>query len=1197
MKRRTMRETAHFIMADGVVACSGPTEVKRGHQSKYRWGRDRREGVPMARTAIILAALFCACPAARAQQIIWQIGAPGAGYTQFAIARDFGAYIARFPRDVRYAIGQSRPERDWPYIQPGPTDVWAGGRPHAFSIDFNLPAVPAGACRLTVRAANPHYAAPPLLQVDINGRKQYRFQLPIGGSDAALTDPAACKPAAVSLPFPSTHLKAGSNRITLTTVSGSWMLYDSVQLESGLSLPNGPVIADVQAQSTMLFRRLGGALKQAIRVAFNNVGIEGTVQARVEGGRDAAQQYAVLPGANTLFLLVNPVERAGQLRISLRSGGQEKQVELQARPERRWRLYVGPSSHTDIGYTDLQERVFDRHVQNTTRALEACGRNADFKWNLEVSFQAYLLARRDPQAFADLLNRARQGRIGVPGFYLNMLTGLCTGEEMAQMLGRAQTLARANGFKVESANLSDVPTSVGTIPMLLRQAGIRYFAEAVNEYRAPLFRHADSRLRQSPFWWESPDGSRVLAVFTEGYAQASGLGLANSTAEVARILPDWIRRFDRADYPSDAVYAYGAFSDNQPLDPRYGDVAREWNREWEYPKIIVSRVDEFFRYVEGKYGRSLPVFRGDLGSFWEDGAASSARETAIVRRAKERLSAAERWHALASIYGGNGSFPAWAVTSAWTDALFYDEHTWGAWCSTSQPDSEQTKQQWEYKSNYAYRAARKTDRVWDSSLAEAARVVRSRREVPAPAGGRRFVVLNQHSWTRDLIASASAPAGAGPWRVRDSAGTTIPIQRSGERLLFRAQSVPGLGFRAYTLESGTSAVGEGILQPGADSFSWTGKRLQLKIDQATGAIASLVDSQTGREWVDSPSGYGLNQFVYLLGGNGTRMIAADAAEPKYQTFTHTRATVKLVEDGPVRAVLLIEREGEGAPPVATYLILSNGGTLDFVNVIHKAPTLEREGAYFAFPLRMEKPEAARSYLDLPYGVIEADREQLPGACREWYSVNTFAALSDGLSTAVLATPQAPLITIGDLFRGQWRAKLEKPGGPLFGYALNNYWDTNYCASQGGYLVFAYSLRLRSGPFDPAAATRFGWDRLATMCNPASADDPLATGLTEAVPVSGSSRHEGSLLRLSAGPGVVGGITRDGDRMLVRLYNPSSASVKQALVLPGLRITSAEMTDLVGAGRGRAAISPDGSVAVPVPARSIATVALRTTPKR
>jgi hypothetical protein len=1124
--------------------------------------------------------------------VLWQIGEADGNYGELALAGRHYEYPRLFPGDVQFRVGQSDPGRDWSYVHPGPADAWAGFRQHPFRILFRLEQVPAGVCRMTLHLVNTHYSALPVLEVRINDRYSCRFRLPAGGGDASLTDPNSGRKRMLSFLFSREHLQAGENTVTLTVVEGSWLLYDALALEAGLALPESPNVNDLAAETTMLFRRVNGSLKQVVRVRLNNAGLEGEVETGIQEFGDCTQRVVLKPGENTFILLIPPLEQPRRLRLFVRAAAGEWKTEFEGRPERRWKVFIAPSSHTDIGYTDWQERVFLRHNENTMLACRACEENPRFKWNLEVAYQAFLFRQKHPLLFRQkLVPRIREGRIGLQGLYLNMLTGLCSGEEMVQVLSRAQSLARSYGLgAVRSANLTDVPTAVGTLPMLLTQAGLRYFAEAVNLYHAPVFSHADPRLVQSPFWWEGLDGSRVLAILTNSYGYVQRLGLTGTLEEVEEKILSYLREFAGHDYPCDAVYAYGGFFDNEILNPRYAEVIAQWNSQWEYPQIVLSTVDEFFRYVEQKFGKQLPVFRGDFGVYWEDGAASTAHETALVRWAKRRLESAERWFALTKAYQPACLFPAGDIYRAWEEVIFFDEHTWGAWCSVSEPESEQTRHQWEFKAAYAQRAAEKAQALERRAKQQLASMTQVKTTTP-PSLSKVVVVWNEFSWQRDIATEVTLPDATRPWRIRDvQTRRILPAQRRGRRLLFMAERVPPLGYASFLLEQAEPPPKTALLRQGRDEWTWEGAGWRLHFDPGTGAVVSLQQHSPGREWVNTRGGYGLNQFLYVLGSDGTRLIHPHLAEARFEVFTHNRTSIELVENGPMCAVLYLRRNGQKLPALDTWVTVWQDGRLEFLNVLHKDATLAKEAGYFAFPFLFANPRDIKGYVELPYGVLQVEEEQVPGGCREWYTTHSFIALSDGRATAHMATPHAPLVTFNDFFKGLWRGKLDALNGSVFAYVFNNYWDTNYRASQGGDMVFSFSLNLQESRFDPAQATRLGWEHLAEMSDPRR---PACVQAKEAdVQARLPDPPAQSLLRVDSldGSVLVGGITWGDGQLYIRLYNTSEKRVQARLKFARWSPREAWRADLVGRLQKKLSAHPAG-IEVSVPGRQVITLAV------
>src|ERR1022692_4188043 len=95
-------------------------------------------------------AQHAATPLASTVVKVFQIGTADGDYHEFALAGNYGAYAQTFPHDAEFVVGTSDPAKDWPWIQPGPADSWAGSRAHAFKITFGLSEVTAGYYRLVL---------------------------------------------------------------------------------------------------------------------------------------------------------------------------------------------------------------------------------------------------------------------------------------------------------------------------------------------------------------------------------------------------------------------------------------------------------------------------------------------------------------------------------------------------------------------------------------------------------------------------------------------------------------------------------------------------------------------------------------------------------------------------------------------------------------------------------------------------------------------------------------------------------------------------------------------------------------------------------------------------------------------------------------------------------------------------------------
>ena len=82
-------------------------------------------------------------------------------------------------------------------------------------------------------------------------------------------------------------------------------------------------------------------------------------------------------------------------------------------PAKRWTLYWLSSIHTDVGYTDLQERALEIHRRNLDAALAWTTTHRDFHFTAECALQVLsYLENRSPEASDALVQAIQSGKIG-----------------------------------------------------------------------------------------------------------------------------------------------------------------------------------------------------------------------------------------------------------------------------------------------------------------------------------------------------------------------------------------------------------------------------------------------------------------------------------------------------------------------------------------------------------------------------------------------------------------------------------------------------------------------------------------------------------------------------------------------------------------------------------------------------------------
>jgi alpha-mannosidase len=994
---------------------------------------------------------FRALPATEAAgTLLWQIGKPDRDDREFLLAPN---RYGEFREDGFFLVGRSDPKKDWPYVHPGPHDSWAGGRSHTFSIVFGLKEAPAqGECRLRLALVDTHRQAPPALTISVNDQG-FKQTTPGGaGDESVMGQPAKGKQHQLDVTFPARLLKAGANEIGITTRSGSWMLYDWVGLETppGLELAevSGTVVGSVQSAPVLVER--DGKQMQTINVVVRHFGGQLQGEAKVEGLPGAAVSIPLnlnAPGQSH-ELAVPAVEKETPVTVSIEAAGKKLATRsVTLKPVRRWVVYLLPHSHVDIGYTHVQTEVERAQWKYLETAMDTARKSAGnppgsrFKWNVEVlwAVDSYL-KQATPQKQQAFIDAVKAGQVGLEALYGNELTGLCRPEELLRLVGYGQQLAQRCGMPIESAMITDVPGYTWGIVPAFAQSGVKYFSIGPNG--GDRIGHTIAAWGDKPFWWIGPNGKdRVLVWMTgTGYYQVF---------QSPQKLLDYLGQLEAKDYPYDFVQVRHCLGDNGAPDVNFADKVKAWNDQHAYPKLVIATADEMFHDFEKRYGDKIPTARGDFTPYWEDGAASSARETALNRASADRLTQAETVFALFN----PKAYPADDFYQAWRNVILYDEHTWGAHNSISQPDHPFVKSQWAIKQAFALEADQQSRKLLDAANA-------SRGSAPeTPPGGKinAFDVINTtsaaHAYALVVVPKELSLTGDG-LAMSPTNNATLRSQRlSTGELVFRPCWGGYRAQRFYIVQGQPKDTSlEGVTAEGATlttSKSAVNQGLKLRVDEKTGGIASLV--YDGHEYVDTNSLTGLNDYFYLPGHDLKGV----------QRNGPVKISVK--EKGPLVASLLIESDAPGCHKLTREIRLhALRNYIEIINTVDKKAVRAKEGVHFGFGFNVP---GGTVRMDVPWGVVRPEEDQIPGACKNWFTVQRWVDISNPQRGVTWLTPDAPLVEIGGLTANLigslpdprvWMDKIG-PSQTIYSWAMNNHWHTNYRAEQDGPTVFRYFI--------------------------------------------------------------------------------------------------------------------------------------------
>lgn len=1028
---------------------------------------------------LFLAMIFSLVPAFGQTKTIWEIGK----FDQSA--REFRAV----PQDhLTYEAGKNDWAKDWPAEQRNGS---------TYEIQFDLPTVPQGVFQFKISAL---VSSPivPALRVKINGYQGTYYFHP---KPLYLGDQSYRSADVLTIDFPAKYLAKGNNRLILSLMVPksenqppltARLTYDALIVTNEPRAKFNAKTIHAEVTPTIFYQREAGRLTEVVDawLRFGQATPAGEATLAIDGQRYTAKIPASEGAGEQLLEFAVPQWQGTKLATLQVAAGVHKQFHLSLTAARKWTVFLVPHTHVDIGYTDYQGKVAEAQARTLDEAADLIKQYPDFRfatdgsWNLQQ-----FLGTRSTADQKRILDLIREDKLGLPAQYVNLLTGYASLETLYRSLYYSKDLSRQYGLPFNYANTTDVPAYTGSYPSVLASAGIRYWVVGANNDRAPVEAHEQWN-EKSPFWWEGPDGKKVLFWYSRGYSQMRTVfGFQPPLASVQGGLSLFLQPYSKPSYKPDAALIYGAQDENTDLHPDLATVATMWNQAYAYPKLQYATFADFFSYIEEHYGKELATYKGDLGPYWEDGIASDAYYAAIDRKNQSDVLSSETLSTVSHVVSADLHPPKPELDDAWKNIILFAEHTWTAGGSISQPDSEETVKQLAVKDNTAVQAKFELEDIANRSMSQLAHQI----HIPA----RTLVVFNALNWKRSALVEADLPPNVE--LVDLTTHETVPVEVLAKKegfvhVRFLASDLPSVGYKCFQFRHTSvpsSAGKDETANPVIEN-----KYYRIEVDPQTGSVKSVFDKDLKRELVDAASPYRFGQYLYVTGGDGmTRMIHPFKAFPVAQLVIHAASQGEYLgtEKTAWGSSIKLQSSDTNTPEINLEILLyNNEKKIEFRYTVQKTYTTAKEGVYFAFPVDVTAPKFAYA---TQQGIVDPSRDLFKGASLEWFNIQKWMAVSDSHATVAIVPIDASLASFGDINRGEWPEVFQPKTSTLFSYAMNNYWHTNYRAGQGGSFTFRYVMT-SADHLDSAALSRLGWESmeqptLDSVINQDKVGDPAA----------------------------------------------------------------------------------------------------------
>ncbi len=558
-----------------------------------------------------------------------------------------------------------------------------------------------------------------------------------------------------------------------------------------------------------------------------------------------------------------------------------------------------------------------------------------------------------------------------------------------------------------------------SLPSILAHAGVKGFStQKLNAVwqPAPKIGGPDSPEQTPegiPFnvgLWTGPDGKSIIAALNPGgygsnvYTDISKQPSGEAPITRRETEPNWVQRIDLdgkvtgvyADYKYIGTGDFGGATQEStvklleaivtqsntalPTPLRRGASAEESPSAPAGPEIKVgdgpvhimeAAADQLFKDITPAMSSRLPQFKGDLELINHSAGSltSQAYHKRWVLRNEALADAAEKASVAAAWMGGR-SYPQQRLNDAWMLALGGHFHDTAA--GTATPRS------YEFAWNDDVIVANQ----FAGTITSATQSIASGLDTEGP--GTPVVVFNPLNVEREDVVEADIklPGGVPKFvRVTDAAGKEIPSQVEGGKILFVA-SAPSVGYAVYHVQPAQRASSVPALKVTKSSVE--NARYLVKLNEG-GDVSSIYDKQLKKELLSAPMRLAISNDKPKIYPAWNMDFEQVEAAPR--SYVGGAASIRIVENGPVRVALEVTRKTEDSTFVQTVRLSAGdaGNRVEFGNAIDWKTLSANLKA--AFPLSASNPDATYNW---DIGTIQrpnAMERQFEVASHKWIDLD------------------------------------------------------------------------------------------------------------------------------------------------------------------------------------------------------------------
>ncbi len=334
----------------------------------------------------------------------------------------------------------------------------------------------------------------------------------------------------------------------------------------------------------------------------------------------------------------------------------------------QFKIHAVGNSHIDMAWLWPWTETVEV-VRNTFQSvLDLMREYPDFTFTMSSARTYEWIEEKYPEMFKQISERVREGRWEViGGMWVEPDLNMPDGESLTRQILVGKRYFQGH-FGVD-VKIGWNPDSFGYNaqgPQIYKKSGMDYFVA-----RKLLWAHEFTTFPYKLFWWQAPDGSRLLTYFPHDYAGGiEGPGMAKDLSVWApSIYGPTVK-----DSP-EIVRLYGVGDHGGGPTRVMLDSARALSSpDVVYPKFELGTATAFFKELDKKLpDLKVPTWNGELYFQYHRGVFTTQAETKQrIRRSEEVMLNAEKFASLALLDGR--AYPQEQMNRAWKRLLFDDFH-------------------------------------------------------------------------------------------------------------------------------------------------------------------------------------------------------------------------------------------------------------------------------------------------------------------------------------------------------------------------------------------------------------------------------------------------------------------------------------------------------------------------------------------